>query len=67
MTYQDLDITMELTDISLDGENLSFSWEDPNSGTMTVEGHISGDEFDGVVIIGQEEMLVIGVKEDPPE
>ena len=67
ITYQDLDVTMELTDISLDGDHLSFSWEDPNSGTMTVEGSISGDEFEGIVIIGEEEMLVIGVKEDSPE
>ncbi|MCZ6705335.1 MAG: amidohydrolase family protein [Bacteroidetes bacterium] len=67
ITYPDLDVTMELTDVSLDGDHLSFSWEDPNSGTMTVEGSISGDEFEGIVIIGEEEMLVIGVKEDSPE
>lgn len=67
ITYPDLDVTMELTDVSLDEDHLSFSWEDPNSGTMTVEGSISGDEFEGIVIIGEEEMLVIGVKEDSPE
>ena len=67
ITYPDLDVTMELTDVSQDGDHLSFSWEDPNSGTMTVEGSISGDEFEGIVIIGEEEMLVIGVKEDSPE
>lgn len=67
ITYPDLDVTMELTDVSLAEDHLSFSWEDPNSGTMTVEGSISGDEFEGIVIIGEEEMLVIGVKEDSPE
>lgn len=67
ITYPDLDVTMELTDVGLDEDHLSFSWEDPNSGTMTVEGSISGDEFEGIVIIGEEEMLVIGVKEDSPE
>ncbi len=67
MAYQELDLTITLKDISLDGNDLSFSWDDPNSGTMTVEGRISGDEFEGSLIIGGEEVTVIGVKEDSPE
>lgn len=67
MSYVDLGMVMDLTEIELDGNNLSFSWNDPDQGVMTVEGTISGDTFDGVVVAGGEELLVTGVRESTPE
>ena len=67
ITYEDGSATFSLVDIKLDGRSLSFAWNDPNSGRLTVEGSISGDEFEGTFVAGGQSMPVTGVRRSGPE
>ena len=66
MACEDGAATIELYSISFDGESLSFSWDDPDEGPMTVEGVVSADEFEGVALVGMDEMTVIGKRQSDP-
>ncbi len=67
VSYTGPGMVLDITWVEFDGDKLSFSWNDPEQGVMTVEGTISGDTFDGIVITAGEELLVTGVRESTPE
>jgi len=67
MSYIEMGMVMDITEIVYHGNSLSFSWNDPDQGVMTVEGTISGESFDGIVVTGGEELVVTGVRESIPE
>jgi hypothetical protein len=67
MTYEGVGVAMPFTQVKLDGRSLSVTWNDPDNGPMTVTGRISGDEFEGSISMGGEEMFVTGVRDSRPQ
>jgi len=63
--YDDGNAPHALTDISFDDGTLSFSWQDPQNGAMTVSGSVSSDQFEGTVDIGGQSLDVSGELTNP--
>jgi Amidohydrolase family len=64
--YGDGSAPVTISSVDYEDGILSFSWQDPMNGAMTVEGSVKGNSFEGTADVGGQFMDVSGIRTSSP-